>query len=340
MPNSKSKRNPRIEDWDGISVSGTPRRVTQLFLENGRLTAEIPATLGNLSNLEDLNLVSNQLTGEIPPELGSLSNLERLSLASNQLTGEMPATLGSLSNLQSLYLSNNQLTGEIPPELGELSNLEFLYLSNNQLTGEIPPELGEFSNLERLSLTSNQLTGCIPGKLQYVVDNDFAFLGLPFCEEASPTASVIAGKAAPDFELYFNSNRASESGLPRRLSDLRGTPVVLHFWSHGCDACMDDMYAINQVHESGRWPGIQFFGVETIDHLDPEKSQELAKERGFSYDLVYDADGAVTRDYEITIVPVTLVLDGDHNIVVRWEGGLGGPTSLEEMLRSIVPADR
>ena len=57
--------------------------------------------LGNLSNLQSLELTSNQLTGEIPAELGNLSNLQELSLWDNQLTGEIPAELGqSLTNLQ------------------------------------------------------------------------------------------------------------------------------------------------------------------------------------------------------------------------------------------------
>ena len=82
------------------------------------------------------------MTGEIPAELGNLSNLHWLSLYNNQLTGAIPIELGDLSNLQILYLNRNQLTGAIPPELGGLANLYELYLADNQLTGAIPPELG------------------------------------------------------------------------------------------------------------------------------------------------------------------------------------------------------
>ena len=151
--------------WDGVTVAGTPRRVTALFLHQKGLTGEIPAELGNLSNLQSLELTSNQLTGEIPAELGNLSNLQNLWLSGDQLTGEIPAELGNLSNLQELTLSDNQLTGEIPAELGNLSNLQLLSLWDNQLTGEIPAELGNLSNLQLLSLWDNQLTGEIPAEL-------------------------------------------------------------------------------------------------------------------------------------------------------------------------------
>ena len=154
-----------ITQWEGVIIDGTPQRVTRLSLESMKLTGEIPAELGNLSNLSSLWLGGNELTGEIPAELENLSNLGRLGLSGNELTGEIPAELGSLYNLDSIWLHSNQLTGEIPAELGNLSNLQVLVLSGNKLSGEIPPELGNLSNLSLLWLWGNKLTGEIPTEL-------------------------------------------------------------------------------------------------------------------------------------------------------------------------------
>ena len=153
--------------WEGISISGSQSRVTVLALTRDyQLTGEIPAELGQLSQLEQLILGGTQLTGPIPTELGQLSDLRRLSLRGNQLTGPIPAELGRLSQLQVLFLSSNQLTGEIPAELGQLSQLEQLELSDNQLTGTIPAELGQLTQLKMwLALDHNQLTGEIPAEL-------------------------------------------------------------------------------------------------------------------------------------------------------------------------------
>ena len=54
-------------------------------------------------------------------------------------------------------------------------------MGDNELTGEIPAELGRLDKLEELHLSENQLTGCIPARLQDVLSNDLAELGLPFC---------------------------------------------------------------------------------------------------------------------------------------------------------------
>ena len=59
-----------IARWEGVTVGGTPERVTELILQNRGLNGEIPSELGDLANLVKLDLKGNQLTGSIPAELG------------------------------------------------------------------------------------------------------------------------------------------------------------------------------------------------------------------------------------------------------------------------------
>ena len=155
-----------ISSWDGVTVGGTPRRVTRLVLERRGLTGELPTELGLLTGLEELNVsLSSQLTGLIPAELGDLVNLRTLHLRYNRLTGPIPPELGGLSKLTDLQLHGNALNGPIPPELGNLSELVNLYLGVNYLTGPIPVELSRLAQLEDLWLSLNRLSGPIPPEL-------------------------------------------------------------------------------------------------------------------------------------------------------------------------------
>ena len=201
--------------WDdGITVSGTLPRVTNLLLSGRSLSGEIPAALGTLTQLElldlrtnqlsgeipatwgtsthplpnltALNLAYNKLTGTIPPELGTLTQLELLDLRRNQLSGEIPATWGTsthpLPNLTALDLANNLLTGTIPPALGALTQLELLYLRVNRLGGEIPATWGTSThplpNLTALDLANNLLTGTIPPELATLTQLQRLYLGV------------------------------------------------------------------------------------------------------------------------------------------------------------------
>ena len=108
-----------IAAWDGVTLSGSPLRVTSLVLSDSQLTGTIPPELGNLNNLERLNLTRNQLTGDIPPELSLLTNLQLLALGGNQLTGPIPTWLvkhhqpgRTIPMGESVYRSDTARTGE------------------------------------------------------------------------------------------------------------------------------------------------------------------------------------------------------------------------------------
>ncbi|MDQ1351648.1 MAG: hypothetical protein QG657_1953 [Acidobacteriota bacterium] len=158
--------------WRGITVAGD--HVTKIKMVSNKLTGQLPAGLGNLNHLEEINLANsidyidtiwNHLGGSIPPELTNITNLKTLDLEYNQLSGSIPPGLGNLTNLEYLNLSWNQLSGNIPIQLGNLGNLEWLVLHENQLDGSIPAELGNLTNLEYLYLNANQLNGSIPTQL-------------------------------------------------------------------------------------------------------------------------------------------------------------------------------
>ena len=59
-----------VTEWDGVTVSGTPRRVTGLDLRNRGLTGSIPPELGSLPpSLRTVYLAGNAFTGCVPERL-------------------------------------------------------------------------------------------------------------------------------------------------------------------------------------------------------------------------------------------------------------------------------
>ncbi len=134
-------------------IIGNLVNLEHLDLRANELTT-IPEAIGNLVNLKHLNLGSNQLT-EIPDTIENLTNLEELNLSFNELT-TLPDTIGNLVNLKNLNLSFNELT-TLPDTIGNLVNLQFLYLYKNKLT-TLPDTIENLTNLKELNLGLNKLT--------------------------------------------------------------------------------------------------------------------------------------------------------------------------------------
>ena len=82
----------RPEDWEGVTMENG--RVVELSLDAFGLTGAVPAEIGRLSALRQLNLGGNQLTS-VPAEIGQLTSLRELVLFENQLTS-LPAAIGEL----------------------------------------------------------------------------------------------------------------------------------------------------------------------------------------------------------------------------------------------------
>ena len=77
-------------------------------MANCNLIGPIPAWIGNLKELRQLDLQHNNLTGRLPKELGFLTNMLYLNVKDNtSLGGEIPIeSLAKLNKLNRLSLVN------------------------------------------------------------------------------------------------------------------------------------------------------------------------------------------------------------------------------------------
>ncbi|KAK7852247.1 putative leucine-rich repeat receptor-like serine/threonine-protein kinase [Quercus suber] len=132
------------------------------------------ASLGNCSDLRELELAGNNLRGKIPPIIGDLStNLVQLHLDENLFYGFIPPHISNLVNLtllnlsKILDLSHNKISGVIPSEVAGLRSLKlYLNLSSNHLYGPLPLELSKMDMVLAIDLSNNNLSGTIPTQLK------------------------------------------------------------------------------------------------------------------------------------------------------------------------------
>ncbi|KAM0936139.1 putative protein kinase RLK-Pelle-LRR-II family [Dioscorea sansibarensis] len=162
--------NNVLQSWDPTLVypctwfhvtCNNDNSVIRVDLGNAALSGTLVPQLGQLKNLQYLELYSNNISGTIPSDLGNLTNLVSLDLYLNSFAGGIPDTLGKLTKLRFLRLNNNTLSGPIPQSLTGIQELQVLDLSNNNLSGSVP-STGSFSLFTPISFNNNPLL-CGPG---------------------------------------------------------------------------------------------------------------------------------------------------------------------------------
>jgi len=133
---------------------------------------------------------------------------------------------------------------------------------------------------------------------------------------ASPNPQV--GFTAPGFTLD------SLTGESITLSDLQGQVVVLNHWASWCGPCRAEMPAMNAVYERFRDQGLVVLGVNTTFQDDEAKARTAIQEWGLTFPIVFDRDGAASRQYRVQAMPTTFFIGRDG--VIR-DIVFGGPMS-------------
>ncbi|KFK41862.1 hypothetical protein AALP_AA2G180500 [Arabis alpina] len=142
---------------------GNMEEIEYLDLSHNSFQGKLPRSIAKgCYSMTILKLSNNKLSGEIFQESVDFTDINVLSMDNNQFTGKIGQGLRSLTSLYMLDMSNNNLTGVIPSWFDELPSLSALLVSNNSLEGEIPVSLFNMPSLWILDLAANILSGGIP----------------------------------------------------------------------------------------------------------------------------------------------------------------------------------
>ena len=134
---------------------------------------------------------------------------------------------------------------------------------------------------------------------------------------AGTASSAIAPQAqAPDFSLH------SMSGPNMRLQDQRGRVVMVNFWATWCAPCRQEMPQLNRLYQKYRSAGFVLLGVNVDD--DPSKAAEVATKLGVTFPVLLDPEKNVSKLYDLSTMPSTVIIDRDGKVRYLHRGYLAG----------------
>jgi peroxiredoxin len=129
---------------------------------------------------------------------------------------------------------------------------------------------------------------------------------------------------APDFELD------DLEGETVRLSNLKGSVVLINFWTTTCGYCIFEMPYLEQVYAEWQDAGLVLLTINIGESA--EKITDFMQDHGFSLPVLLDSNRVVATQYGISSIPRTFLIDQDGIIrgikigafqsVEEIEGGL------------------
>ncbi len=135
-------------------------------------------------------------------------------------------------------------------------------------------------------------------------------------QPAAPSEGTEPPKVpAQDFTVYDADGKAV------KLSDFRGKPVVLNFWSSNCGPCKIEMPHFQDAFDA-HGEEIHFLMVNMTDgSWDTKQSADsFIESNGYTFPVYYDSDMSAAIAYGIRALPTTFFIDSE-GYAVGYAGG-------------------
>ncbi|MBQ7230383.1 MAG: TlpA family protein disulfide reductase [Oscillospiraceae bacterium] len=133
----------------------------------------------------------------------------------------------------------------------------------------------------------------------------------------APGAAETEQQYAPDFTVY------DLDGNAYRLSDFRGTPVVLNFWASWCGPCKMEMPDFDEKARAlvGQ---VQFLMVNLTDGAQETVASASAfvAQEGYTFPVFYDTQQSAALSYGVYSIPTTYFIDAEGYAVAYASGAI------------------
>lgn len=113
---------------------------------------------------------------------------------------------------------------------------------------------------------------------------------------------VSIGETVPDFELIDKENRAL------KLSDLKGSIVLINFWATWCESCIEELPSLENL--SKNLSGDTSFRIVTVLFKDNlSRATAFLHSNHYTLPVYANPDGSAARNFGLTGVPETYLID-------------------------------
>jgi peroxiredoxin len=124
-------------------------------------------------------------------------------------------------------------------------------------------------------------------------------------------ASSASGPA-PQFSLD------ARGGTKISLAQYKGQVVMLNFWASWCGPCRQEMPLLENIYKKYSKMGFTLIGVNV--EPDSKAAEGFLQQTPVSFPVIYDKDSTVSKAYDVSGMPSTVIIDRKGNIRVLHRG--------------------
>jgi peroxiredoxin len=131
----------------------------------------------------------------------------------------------------------------------------------------------------------------------------------PLTERRPDRVILKTGFPAPDFQF------ADLNGKTRRLSDFRGSVVLLDFWGTWCASCVEMAPELVRLYETYHARGFEIIGIAANDPRDKVAAFIAGRQMPWTQTLESDK-GPITTLYRVNGWPTAFLVGPDGTFLV------------------------
>ena len=150
-----------------------------------------------------------------------------------------------------------------------------------------------------------------------------------------PGVNETLGEVAVTTEKNADFQVTTLDGRELRLSDLRGSIVMVDFWSSWCPPCRAEAPVLVEAYERWSKLGVEFVGVSIWD--DEGDVRDFVTRHGIAYPNAIDDDGGIAVEFGVKGIPEKFFVNAEGEIV-RKVNGPNTSQSLDEVLTQMSDA--
>ena len=146
---------------------------------------------------------------------------------------------------------------------------------------------------------------------------------------ALPALATSSSAPAPDFTLPSNA------GKTVNLSQYKGQVVMINFWATWCGPCRQEMPLLESIYKKYNKMGFTLIGVNV--EPDSKPAEDWLKATPVSFPILFDTKSEVSKMYEVSGMPSTVILDRKGNVAFIHHGYKpGDENEYQDSIRKLV----